>query len=552
MTKRIKRTVISALTVAACIALALVCRIVSRSPLGVPVLLNKVCNVLRSLIYVGLFSAFGFSVYRRVAQDQARNFLIAIAIVTALWIVLRAYKHFYVTDETIVRYLWYAYYIPIILIPTLALLVSLSLGKREGYRLPKAAYALFAPAFALIVSILTNDLHQGAFRFPEDVAVWTEDAYTYGAIFFITAVYDVLCGALSVFLMFKKCKIPRTKKFLWIPIIPFVLVIVYVILYALKMPFARAVGWDLAVFESLSFVFFLESCIRCGFIQTNTLYADLFLAAESISAQIYDNDYNLKYSAKNAKSIDKEVMIRAEEAPFVTEEGVRVNNMAIYGGRAVWLEDMSELLELQNALLYAQDELKERKEFLEYEYKQEEAHKTVEEQNRLYDLLQNETQKQIDEIERLTDRYVEASEEKKREILSKILVLGSYVKRRKDFILLTDKDRELPISKLEDALGESYRALAHKMKGAYAVRSKKDKLDGKVLSEAYDLFEAAIENAYDKARYVNVRFLEVDGALRMVVTLDCETDDVFSAFPTVEIEKEEGETTIVLPLGAVC
>lgn len=72
-----------------------------------------------------------------------------------------------------------------------------------------------------------------------------------------------------------------------------------------------------------------------------------------------------------------------------------------------------------------QEELKDRKSILEQNYKIEEEHKIVEEQNRLYDLLQSKTQRQINGIEKLAEDYRNTqSEEEKRRILARIVVLA--------------------------------------------------------------------------------------------------------------------------------
>ena len=543
MNTQIRQTLYVALATAACIAVAIVCRVVQREA-DVSVLLSNGLNVLRSLVYIGLFSAWGLSIYLRVTQVAARKFLMAIAFLTALWILVRAFKQLYVSDSNAIRYLWYSYYIFITLIPTLALFVSLNLGQRDGYKLPKYYYLLFIPAAILIVLAMTNDLHQIYFRFPPSTEVWGEDDYAYGVGVFLCSAWDIFCGIASIVLMFRKCRIPRTKKFLWIPIIPFILVVIYVALYALKIPFVYTIGWDLAVFESLSFVFFLESCIRCGFIQTNALYADLFATAD-ISAQIYDENYSLKYSAREVIEYPLETIKKAEEGAILLPDGKRVNNMRIHGGRAVWVEDMKELLDLQNELLDAGEDLKDRKALLEYEYKQEEAHKIIEEQNRLYDLLQDKTQKQFDEIERLTKKYEAAPIEDKRKILAEIVVLGSYIKRRKDFVLLVDKNQKLSADPLTNAFGESFRALSLLgVKGGYAVKVDRE-LDGNTLTDAYDFFEKVVENVLEKAKYINVRVFEVNGFCRLAMTVDCKTTIADSR---VRTEEEEDETTMVLSL----
>ena len=154
----------------------------------IPVIEDKILNVVRTLIYLGLFSAWGFLVYRRVVQIQARKFLCLSAILMVLWIMLRAFKLYFITNETAIRYFWYAYYLPMLFIPTLALFVALSIGKHEGYRLPKTTLILLVPAVLLFALVLTNDLHQCVFRFPDDAVIWTEETYKYGWGYFFDRV----------------------------------------------------------------------------------------------------------------------------------------------------------------------------------------------------------------------------------------------------------------------------------------------------------------------------------------------------------------------------
>ena len=551
MTKQAKKSICAILVVTALIAVAVICRVVTRL-CEIPVIEDKILNVVRTLIYLGLFSAWGFSVYRRVMQIQARKFLCLSAILMVLWIMLRAFKFYFITSETAIRYFWYAYYLPMLFIPTLALFVALSIGKHEGYRLPKTTLLLLVPAVLLLALVLTNDLHQCVFRFPDDAAIWTEEAYKYGWGYFLTVFWGVSCGIAALSVMFFKSKLPKKRWVLWIPVVSFLLTGVSVVLYALRIPFARAIGWDLAIFESMAFTVFFESCIQSGLIQSNTRYADMFRASRDLSVQITDNDYVVQYSAENAEPISREILEKAEASPIVLNDGKLIHNMPISGGRAVWTEDISELLSLQSELKETQEELKDRKSILEQNYKIEEEHKIVEEQNRLYDLLQSKTQRQINGIEKLAEDYRNTqSEEEKRRILARIVVLGSFIKRRKDFVLLTDYTPSLPESKLTNAFAESYRALElYGIKGTYSVKTGKEYVSGDILTLAYDFFEEALETALEKARYIVANVSEIKGKLRITITLDCEiqTESLLKAYPQRIVDTEDGETELCLPL----
>lgn len=189
---------------------------------------------------------------------------------------------------------------------------------------------------------------------------------------------------------------------------------------------------------------------------------------------------------------------------------------------------------------------------IEQNYKIEEEHKIVEEQNRLYDLLQNKTQRQIDAIEKLVDTYHNTqSEEEKRRILAQIVVLGSFIKRRKDFVLLSDYTPSLPESKLTSAFAESFRALElYGIKGTYSVKTGKEYVSGDILTFAYDFFEEVMETALEKARYIVVNVCDVKGKLRITITLDCEiqTGNLLKAYPQMVVDTEDGETELCLPL----
>lgn len=265
LTHQQKKRLYTLCAIVALIAIAVVCRFVSRNP-STPLVLDKICNLIRTLIYSELFATWGVTVYRRVVQVQARKFLVILAVLMTLWVILRAFKFYFITDETAQRYLWYSYYIPLLFIPTLTLFVALSIGKNEGYRLPNYAFLLLVPATILAILALTNDLHQCVFRFPENAVVFSENDYSYAWGYILVVVWGVSCGLASLILMFVKSRLPKNRPALWIPIVPFAVVIVYVILYALRIPFAFSVGWDLAVFECLSFTVFLESCrgVRMG------------------------------------------------------------------------------------------------------------------------------------------------------------------------------------------------------------------------------------------------------------------------------------------------
>lgn len=182
-----KRNTVTFISVFLLIILALVCHALARKT--EIRFLSTFLNFIRTYIYIGTFAAWGLSVSKRIIHKQVKKTLTAVSVLAIMWIALREVKFRFITSAFIIRLLWYSYYIPHLIIPVLAIIVSLYIGKNESYRLKKSSALLYIPSLTLIALIMTNDYHQLAFRFPESSAVWTERDYAYGPVFYITAAW---------------------------------------------------------------------------------------------------------------------------------------------------------------------------------------------------------------------------------------------------------------------------------------------------------------------------------------------------------------------------
>jgi hypothetical protein len=269
------------------------------------------------------------------------------------------------------------------------------------------------------------------------------------------------------------------------------------------------------------------------------------------SAQIVDREGRVRYAAGSARPIPMQTIRAAMVQPQILEDGKRLRSMAVGGGYAVWTEDISELLRLRETLEDRREELRERNALLEYEYQREQSHKIVEEQNRLYDLLQSKTQTQLDRIEQLTARLRKTENEaERRKMLSEIVVLGSYIKRRRDFALSLDATQTVPESTLTNALAESFRALRLlEIRGGFLVQTGQKDLPGSVAELVYDAFEDIMESVLDMAKYLNVRVCPVAGALRLSILTDCGGADerLVRKYPALRIVADEDGTAYLLP-----
>ncbi|MBQ8933655.1 MAG: hypothetical protein IJ061_05155 [Lachnospiraceae bacterium] len=512
--------------------------------------LDRLAAFLRTFLYLGMFSAWGVSVRQRVTQTQVRRYLTGVALLIVIWLIVREYRFRFVSDPDLQRYLWYAYYIPMMSIPMLALLISMSLDRPDEYRLPGWTYLVYFPTALIILGILSNDFHQLAFRFPESALFWSDHDYTHGLLYYLAVGWASLCAVLALFYMIRRSRIPGSGYQVWLPLLPFILALAHVILYTLRFPPVRLIAGDVAVFYCLIFAAFFELCMDCGLIRSNIYYEELFTSSMDPPMVITDMDYRVRYASGGAVPVPEELMRQAEAAPLILPEGLRLHNMPINAGHAVWTEDISSILKLREMLEDRREELQERNMLLQHEYEQEEQHRRIEEQNRLYDLLQKRTQTQLDRIEQLAGQYPAADDKEKKRILAYIMVLGSYVKRRKDLALSRQVSEMLPGALLSRAFAESFRALKLLgIRGGQQVDPEEAEYPAADLVLAYDFFEDVMEAVMDRAMYLNVRAGSVRGSFRVNLLTDAvfqEETELKGKYPGVRILGDDEGTQLIL------
>ena len=168
----------------AIIALLIIFTMILRLPMIVdkPIFIYINRSLIYTLVYFGLIIAWGISIKRRIIQKQTLKFLMAIVVLVLFWFMVRTIKFSYTEEASAMeRWCWYSYYIPMLLIPSMSIFVSLSLGKSENFKLPKWTGLIYIPAIILIAFVLTNDFHQLVFIFPKG-HLWTSSDYKYGVL----------------------------------------------------------------------------------------------------------------------------------------------------------------------------------------------------------------------------------------------------------------------------------------------------------------------------------------------------------------------------------
>lgn len=534
------------ITAAALIFIAWICRIPALKGFY-----DKGRDFARSSIWIGLIIAWGISVRKRIIQKQVRRYLISIDSLMLFWFLIRTAKFYFISETAhpvTVRYIWYLYYLPMMFIPLLAVFVAMFVGKPEDYRLPRRTMLLCVPTVALFLLVMTNDVHQFVFTFPAD-AVWAASNNGYGAgYYFIIAWLSVLALFMLVKL-FIKCRLRNSHRLIILPNIPILIFIGYVILYYLQVDWLRFIFGDLTTMACLLYIATIELCIQCRFIQSNTHYQELF-DASTVGAQITDEDYNICLFSQRAKHVDAELLCRTENSPIMLDDGIRLSGAPIHGGHVIWSEDLSPLLKVLEELEEIKENLEDSNAILEEEnaLKAREAH--IAEQNRLYQIIEQDTAKQI----RLMDCLIRQTEgtdtdEEKRKLLKKMLVVGAYLKRRSNLVFLADRSPVVEAKELSLTFGESLDNL--EMCGVTCGFHSEltEPFFALTIIAMYDFFEEIIECSLDAMSSLTVYVGKTESVFSLVINTDADVDFTGFISDTVTvIQDDDGEWQLILHL----
>lgn len=521
--------------VAALLLIAYFCRIP-----GIGGRFSRELGLLRSAIYMGLFLAWGFSVRSRILQAQASRYMTAIAGLMIFWFLVRTVKFHFINAERypdIARYLWYAYYLPMLFIPLLSVFIGFSIGKPEDYHLPKQAALLLLPTAGLFLLVMTNDLHRLVFTFPQGFA--GENGYAAG--YYLVGGWLILCALTLLFVLYRKCRIPGSRRRILLPCIPIVILMLYAMLHYSRLEWVRFVAGDITAVMCLLYAATLELCIQCRFIQSNTHYRELF-DASTLGALIADDEYRVCLCSRTAGPVPEAVLRQTAAAPVMLDGGIRLRSAPIRGGRVFWQEDVSRLLSVAEKLGDTREELRGYGALLEEENKQKQRRRELEEQKRLFDGVQEMVLPAMQRLNELISRLSTAEDrETARMLHGKIAVTGAYIKRRSNLVFLADQTGEVAAKELLLCLNESASNLRLAGTACAVQFSLEGSMEGRAAGTLYDFFETAVEAVWEPLPGLNAVVAEDGGDYRMTLMLQCRAPmpELTQRFPRASVQQDE-------------
>ena len=425
-----------------------------------------------------------------------------------------------------------------ILAPLFSLFAALQLGRREGTAFSRRWYLLFIPAALLFGSILTNDLHQMAFRSVPGAATLEAD-YTHGWIYYLAMTWTVSLLLTTGILVYCKCRVSQSRQYAWAPLCAFaggfaLCALSFANIYTFhKMPECFC----------LTFAAFWESCLQVGLLPVNGHYR-YFFAESTVAAQIVDGQGQPVYRAKNAPDLTAGQLDAAAREAILLNADTRLQSAPVQDGRVYWVEDISKINRIQAQLAEINAQLSEENELIQAENELKRERAQVEEKNRLMDEMIALVQPQLLQINRLLKE--ETAQALNVQNLKQVCLLGAYVKRRVNLALICDQKTVVPVDDLTHCIRESLIYLTQYGAVCALHQEGKGSVSSRDAQTAYDFFEDCLEAALPSLSALMVR---VECGERFSVRLMMEDA---AGLPHVDKYRALGKLTIDDADGALC
>ncbi len=445
------------------------------------------------MIYIALLISWLYSVRDRLLPTKARSYITASVVLMAAELLARFLRFRILTDVVTRRYVDYIYNIPLVLIPALFLMTCIRIHRGEGDEQNGKEQLLLLPACALLLLILTNDLHQLFYRrlIPLSDFHGVIGTYTYGPLFYLMYGWMGITLLIGFVILIRKTwrrntrgLIRFTSVFLIWGGVSLLNRLVFTPLGMLRMYHSP----EIHVFGLLGF---FEVCIRSRLIPYNENYTGFF-SNLGLPVLITDETFAPTYETDLPVSASQTQLSAAVTSPVYLNEDLRLSGMRLRPGYAFWTEDESELHRESRRLAEANEILDEENELIAMENELKERKVQLDAQNQVYDRIAAALFPKQKRIKELLESAPPAADSFPA-ALAECCVLNAYCKRKSNLMLLSEENLPSPNRELFLAAQESVRFLKYCGIDAAATGEEYADFSLPQIHALYDAFENVIE-----------------------------------------------------------
>lgn len=404
----------------------------------------------------GLFALWGVAAYLRCLDARNRRRLVAVAALLSSWMLLVIVR-WKLADGHLQALLWYAYYVPLTLLPLLCLLCALrASGLDRRPRVRTAARALWIAAVVIIAFVLTNDIHEQVFRFLGTPR--TDEGpfvYAWGHRLVVLWSIGLYLAFFLVFVIFSR----RRLKVLVAPAVGVCLAgVLFSLAYGLRVPWVAGLNYSLVY--CVLVVGVLEFCLDVGFIASSRTFVAVFDELP-FDFKVLNRTGTVFRATRAASPLAGEVRDQLVTMPQPTDAGrgdsvvftlaSRPNEAfhvwRLSGGMALLTQDTHDLGGVTQTLLRRRDELRRMNEMLENRRRTESLLEELSAEHALMDDVEGAISSSMSEMSHLLATLPagegEEADQARRRQLRHARMLLAYCKRKSSLVLFEAADLEL-------------------------------------------------------------------------------------------------------------
>lgn len=419
---------------------------------------------------------WGRTLHSRIIHAQTRRCLVTVSYFLFALFVIRIARWEYFQTEISDRLLWYLYYIPFIAVPLLSYHAAMYLSPVKTRFRKVSLSAAWVLSILIAAGLLTNDLHGWLLQ------IVSGGKYSHGWLYFVLFAASVVLSIGVVAVLLRNCRLSQARRLGYVPVCMFTVPLLLLVLYNFIGGAPKVFGVKMFYMHevyALCCIGIWESCILIGLLPSNTGYRQLFVESH-ISAKLRDAGDAVWYTSV-------QVQRSADPADTVTQM------KPISGGSITWTEDVHTIRRLRAELEEANAAIEEENDLIEEENRIAAERTQYETQNRLYDRIAAHSRRQLAEI---AESYADTDAFTAN--LPKNLLLGTYIKRCANLMLLADANRQLSTDELMLAIRETLDAM--RLSGIDCMLQSGDAREypSGLLVSVYDLTEALAESVYGR------------------------------------------------------
>ena len=459
-----------------------------------------------ALMFIGIVIAWALSIHRRVNQTKVRGMLTLASGIMCLLFVLRQMRYsFFLGDPLVDEYVRLSYYLPYTLLPLTAFFTAIyAAGFEDKTALQTVRKALWTAQGFLCVLIFTNPLHELLLvrggTMPEP--------YYHGPLYIAVVIWAAALGTAAVALLILAGRRSPGLEHSHIPVVLMLAGAALIVWYTIEGGSPQIGGFKLfQIQEVICFMYIsiFESMIEIGLISSNSGYEGLFCRS-NMNAVILD-------------SAGTEVYVSGRYRTFTEEDQDYIRKKAVPGGVIVWTEDYSAIERLNDEIRSATEEIEDENELIRQEREIREERIRYETKNRLYDKIADTVRDQTKLLRAILKEAPKLEKEKFRERILYATILGAYIKRCGNLMLLADEKKNVSSEELSLSIRESMEYLRLSGCSCDVVDEDVMILPGELLILAYELFERVLETAYPAFYAMSVE-IRARNHFEMLISLD--------------------------------